>query len=101
MVGSLYLLKMVSIYAITSSDNGLLVVKKASISSFSCSKDVAPMIVLVINGRSLTRRKVGTDIWFVLQRSKCGKKIFGIRSFPRFMLQATRSEIKNNGCFFG
>ncbi|MFS7924666.1 hypothetical protein Hanom_Chr03g00275361 [Helianthus anomalus] len=54
MVGSLYLLKMVSISAITSGDNGLSVVKKASISSFSCSKDVAPMIVLVINGRSLT-----------------------------------------------
>lgn len=50
----MYLLKIVSISAITSGDKGLSVVKKASMFSFSCSTDVAPMIVLVMNGRSLT-----------------------------------------------
>ena len=55
MVGSLYLLKMFSISAITSSGKGRSVVRKASMSSFSCSTEVAPMIELVINGRSRTK----------------------------------------------
>lgn len=54
-VGSLYLLKMFSISAITSSGKGRSVVRKASMSSFSCSTEVAPMIELVINGRSRTK----------------------------------------------
>lgn len=54
MAGSLYLLKMASISSITSGGKGRWVVRKASMSSFSCSTEVAPMIELVINGRSRT-----------------------------------------------
>uniref|UniRef100_A0A2P2KMF6 Protein tas isoform X2 n=1 Tax=Rhizophora mucronata TaxID=61149 RepID=A0A2P2KMF6_RHIMU len=53
-LGSLYLLKIFSTSAITSAGKGRLVVTKASMSSFSCSREVAPTIELVINGRSLT-----------------------------------------------
>ena len=52
MAGSLYLLKIYSISAITSGGKGRSVVRKASMSSFSCLTEVAPMIELVINGRS-------------------------------------------------
>lgn len=50
--GSLYLLKIFSISVITSGGKGRSVVRKASMSSLSCSTEVAPMIELVINGRS-------------------------------------------------
>jgi len=52
MAGSLYLLKIFSISAITSGGKGRSVVRKASMSSFSCLTEVAPMIELAINGRS-------------------------------------------------
>lgn len=51
--GSLYMLKILSISAITSLGKGRSVVMKASMSSFSWSKEVAPMIELVLNGWSL------------------------------------------------
>lgn len=53
MVGSLYLLKTSSMSAMTSSGKGRSVVIKASMSSFSWSTEVAPIIELVMNGRSL------------------------------------------------
>lgn len=53
MEGSLYLLKTASMSAMTSAGKGLSVVVKASMSSFSWSTEVAPIIELVMNGRSL------------------------------------------------
>jgi len=51
--GSLYLWKIASISAMTAAGKGLSVVVKASMSSFSWSTEVAPIIELVMNGRSL------------------------------------------------
>lgn len=50
--GSLYLLKISSMPAVTSAGKGRSVVRKASMSSFSCSTEIAPIMELVMNGRS-------------------------------------------------
>lgn len=60
MDGSLYLLKIVSISAVSSAGRGRGAVIIASISSFSCSREVEPMIELVTNGRSRTNPRASS-----------------------------------------
>lgn len=51
---------MSSMSARTCGGKGLSVVRKASMSSLSCSKEVAPMIELVMNGLSLANPRASS-----------------------------------------
>ena len=106
MAGSLCPLKTLLISCITSGDNGRSVVKKAPMSSSSCSIEVAPMIELVTNGRSranpsaswtVADQRVGIVDWNVLQRH-CGSWSTSNRwTYPWLLAFEDRIGVKSRG----